>query len=82
MRSSGVCPKCASVDILRVPGTVEPYGAGSYIPAGAVPMLSGVRISRYVCGTCGFIEHWVDTQTEVDRLRSKYGTAALGSARG
>lgn len=56
---SGKCPKCGSLDILRVEGRVGAYGSGNNIQTG-LTNFSAVRVPRYVCCSCGYSEEWID----------------------
>jgi|KBSSwiStaDraftv2_1062776.scaffolds.fasta_scaffold3838937_1 Zn ribbon nucleic-acid-binding protein len=65
------CPKCESQDIIRVPGYVGPHNSGNNIPMG-ITIFSSVKVTRYVCGACGFSEEWLDSPDDIERLRQKY----------
>ena len=70
MREKGVCVKCGSRDLLRIRGTVGPYGVGNNIMAGRT-VFSAIPVHRYVCCTCGFTEEWVD-EKDLAELKEKY----------
>ncbi len=70
MKHSKLCPKCNSMDIIVVKGNVGPYGVGNNIPAGRT-LWSYVEVDRYLCGTCGYSEEWVDRE-DIERVRTKY----------
>jgi len=72
VRKSRTCAKCGGGDIVRIPGNVGPYGAGSNIPAG-MTIFSRVKVARYVCGGCGYVEHYVEDAEGLRKLRRKYG---------
>ena len=61
MKNVRVCPKCGGTDILRIEGDVRGYGAGNNVFTGAT-ILSAVPVERYLCGTCGYSEEWIDRQ--------------------
>jgi hypothetical protein len=67
-----VCPKCGSRDIFVVPGSVGFGGAGSNIIAGST-IFSAVKVARYLCSGCGFIEEWVDDPDGLEKIKNKYG---------
>ncbi|MGB7982347.1 MAG: hypothetical protein WCF36_16320, partial [Candidatus Nanopelagicales bacterium] len=75
VKYTGMCVKCHSRDLARVPGRAGGYGSGNVIPTGFIN-LDPVRVTRYVCCTCGFVEEWVDAAWDRDRLRSKFGGSA------
>lgn len=68
MKYSKKCPKCGSSDILYAKGYTGGYGAGSNIFYG-MTVFSAVDVDRYICGNCGFIEHYVRTG-DIASLRS------------
>lgn len=72
MKKSKTCPKCQSTDIVRIPGSVLAYGAGNNIIVGKT-IFSAVTVTRYLCMTCGYIEEWVDTKEDRERVRKRYG---------
>ena len=67
MKYSKKCPKCGSSDILYAKGYTGGYGAGSNIFYG-VTIFSAVDVDRYICGNCGFVEHYVRTG-DIESLR-------------
>ncbi len=69
MKNSKKCPKCQSSDILRIPG--ELTGVGNVIRTGWTAW-STVTVTRYLCGSCGFIEEWIDTAADIARVKKKY----------
>jgi ribosomal protein S27AE len=75
MRNAKPCPKCQSSDIVRIPGEIRGYGAGNNIPTGRIVLGSAVKVTRYLCGACGFSEEWIDDAKDIARLKTKYGAA-------
>ena len=71
MRNTHACPKCASADIVRIPGAKGAHGAGNNITVGAT-IFSAVLVTRYLCAHCGFSEEWVDDRADLEKLRVKY----------
>ncbi|HXU29623.1 MAG TPA: hypothetical protein VN851_03510 [Thermoanaerobaculia bacterium] len=74
MKNTGTCPKCASHDLLRVPGTIGHGGSGNNIQVGWW-IYSGVMVTRLVCGNCGYSEEWIESPADIERLRKKFGGA-------
>ena len=70
MINTGRCPKCGGVEIIRIEGTSEAYGVGNNIRMGTT-IFSAVKVPRYVCLSCGYLENWVDTW-DLEKLRKKY----------
>ena len=79
MKFTHACPKCSSVDIVKVPGRATGYGAGSVIQIGAT-MFNVAPVSRYVCCNCGFLEDWVDLPEDIARVQTKYGARPGGGS--
>ena len=73
MKTTGKCPKCASSNILKVPGQAGGFGAGNNIPVGRT-IFSSVKVTRYLCGQCGYSEEWVEQASDLQKLREKYGS--------
>ena len=67
MKNTKICPKCGGVDILTIKGNAGAYGAGNNIAL----TWSYVLVDRYLCGSCGYSEEWVDTSA-VPKLKKKY----------
>ena len=72
MKTTGKCPKCASPDILRITGRIGAYGSGNNIPIGRT-IFSSVKVTRYLCGQCGYSEEGVESASDLQKLREKYG---------
>ena len=73
MQKSGTCPKCQSKDIIRIPGEARPFGAGNNIAVGAT-IFSAVKVTRYLCASCGFSEEWVDSAEDRANIKKKFST--------
>ena len=71
MEKTRSCAKCGSSEILRIPGSVGAFGSGNNIQLGAT-LFSSVKVTRYLCGDCGFLEEWVES-ADLQKLRDKYG---------
>ena len=75
MRTSSKCPKCRSTEIVHIPGTVSAYGAGNNIAVGTFAW-SSIKVSRYLCGSCGFSEDWIDETADIKKLRETFGSVS------
>lgn len=72
MKNTKRCPKCGSYEIYKVEAVVgHTYGAGNVIPTG---LLGTIKVNRYVCGTCGFCEEWIE-RNELATLKRKFPRA-------
>ena len=58
----------------RVPGEARVYGAGNNIVVSGSILFKFVLVMRYVCGSCGFSEEWIDTAEDIAKVRKKYGS--------
>ena len=67
MKNSRSCPKCGSVDIIKVEGWTGGYGSGNNIMTGFT-IFSAVPVDRYVCGYCGYSEEWIRRE-DIERVR-------------
>ncbi|HHX36691.1 MAG TPA: hypothetical protein GX717_01760 [Clostridiaceae bacterium] len=70
MRKSKICPKCNHSDILKVPGSIGPYGMGNNIKVG-MSYFSAVPVQRYICCDCGYSEEWIEREN-IPKLKKKY----------
>jgi ribosomal protein S27AE len=75
MKTTGKCVKCGSSDIIRIPGRIRPYGAGNNIPVG-ITIFSSVKVTRFLCGGCGYSEEWVEAPADIDKVRKRYSGGA------
>nr|WP_326184895.1 hypothetical protein [uncultured Oscillibacter sp.] len=72
MKNTCVCPKCGSRDIVRVPDDAHRYLANS-ICITKLATVERVPVARYVCRGCGYVENWVETQGELERVKRAFG---------
>jgi hypothetical protein len=71
MRNSKRCSKCQSTDNVRMPGQARALGAGNNIEFG-ITNFSAIKVTRYLCASCGFIEEWIDSPDDIAKLKKKY----------
>ena len=76
MKNTHTCPKCNSQEIMRIEGRMGGYSGGNDI-AGTAGSFSfrTVKVTRYLCGSCGFSEEWIDAPTDMHKLKEKYGSS-------
>ena len=53
MKQKGVCPKCGSRQLLRVPDHPGRYASGNNIYTTTFTLAGKVPVIRYVCLDCG-----------------------------
>ena len=62
--TKGHCPKCGGTDI-RVSTRLQ------HAPL-QVTAFRGAHLKHYVCVSCGYVEAYVQHQTDLDRIREKW----------
>lgn len=73
MRNTNRCPKCGSRSIVRVPDDPRRHASGNNIYTTTATLLGKIPVIRYVCGSCGYVENWVETQRELDKIKQTFG---------
>lgn len=71
MKNKGICPKCHSSEIIKIPGNVGAYGSGNNIFTGST-IFSAVKVTRYLCASCGYTEEWIDNPSDIEKLKKRY----------
>jgi Zn ribbon nucleic-acid-binding protein len=78
MKETGTCPKCKSQDIIRVLEKTRPYNAGDNIQTGwsigGLRWFNITQVTRYICSKCGFVEEWIDSPEDIEKLKEKFGS--------
>ena len=59
---------------MRIEGRSGGYGGGNDIRAGSNSFRT-VKVTRYLCGSCGFSEEWIDAPEDLHKLKEKYGSS-------
>lgn len=67
MKNGSPCPKCGATQVLRLPGKLY-----DRIPIG-VTLFSAVPVTQYLCRQCGYLERWIDSPADRERLVRRYG---------
>ena len=66
MKNTGICPKCTSTDIRvhrrKVWATMIPLNR---------TVFKAVYTSWFICTTCGFVETWVESKKDLEKIRDK-----------
>ena len=71
MKNTGVCPKCQGNDIVHLKDENPGMGGDNNIQLGAT-IFSDAKVMRLVCLTCGYMEEWVESDKDLDKIRKKY----------
>ena len=67
MKTTGVCPKCASTD-LRV---LRQRTWSSLIPTG-LTVFQAVYTSKFICTSCGYVETWIENKKDLAKIQQKF----------
>lgn len=73
MKNTKCCSKCSSQNIVRVPDNQNRYASGNNIYTGAFTLIKKIPCIRYVCCDCGYVENWVETQSERNEIKRTFG---------
>lgn len=73
MRWGRACPKCGGKRIVRIPDHPGRYASGSNIYTSTFTLMGKVPVIRYVCLTCGYVEHWVEEPEQREALAQAFG---------
>lgn len=70
MKNSANCPKCQSQNIIEIPNKAGKIGKwnNTVIWTG----LKHVDVTKYLCGTCGFSEEWVENEEDIKKIFERY----------
>jgi predicted nucleic-acid-binding Zn-ribbon protein len=69
MKHSNTCPKCQFNDIIRIPARLPASSGENIVNIG---LMKAVKVTRYVCATCGFSEEWVESHDDIEKLRARH----------
>ena len=73
MKTSGRCPKCGSKRVVRVPDQARRHASGNNIYVTTLTLAGKIPVIRYACADCGFVEEWVETAAEREKIRRAFG---------
>jgi hypothetical protein len=66
MKQTRTCVKCKSKEIIRVPASA--WFEDNKIPVG---FMAVVKTTRYICCDCGFVEEWIQSAVDREKLRER-----------
>ena len=72
MKNTGVCPKCTSSDLRIMRRKVW----ATMIPLRNT-IFGAVYTSWFICASCGFVESWVESAQDLEKIREKLPPAKL-----
>jgi len=70
MKNTKTCPKCQATDVIHVPGNTSNVNSPHIRVAGVFNTY--VPIGRYLCGKCGYLEMCVETDDDINRVRTNF----------
>lgn len=73
MKNTMKCPKCGSVNIIRIPDNPNRHASGNNIYTSTFTLIKKIPVIRYVCCDCGYVENWVERQNERDNIKHTFG---------
>ena len=73
MKRSGMCPKCGSARIIRVPDHPLRHASGNNIYTTRATLIGKVPVIRYVCRDCGYTENWVEDAAQREEIARAFG---------
>lgn len=72
MKNTKKCPKCGSVNIVRIPDNPSRHASGNNIYISTFTLINKIPVIRYVCCNCGYVENWVESQNECDKIKRTF----------
>lgn len=72
MKNGSPCPKCASRRVIRVPDNPRRHASGNNIYTTSATLLGKIPVIRYVCCDCGYVENWVETRRELEKIEEAF----------
>ncbi len=73
MKNRGKCPKCDSVNLVRIPDNPYRHASGNNIYTSTATLLGKIPVIRYVCCDCGYVENWVEREQELRKIKNVFG---------
>ncbi len=68
MKNTFQCPKCDSVDVIRIQG--QRYNQNQIISLSKWATVNAV-LDRYICTSCGYTEEWVQLDKKFEKWVAK-----------
>lgn len=72
MKNTGKCPKCSSVNIVRIPDNPYRHASGNNIYTSTATLIGKIPVIRYVCCDCGYVENWVERANELSKIKKVF----------
>lgn len=72
MKTLKKCPKCNSIDIIRVPDNQYRHASGNNIYTTKYTLIGKIPVIRYVCCECGYVENWIESDKELKEIKNTF----------
>ncbi len=72
MKNGSPCPKCGCQRVVRVPDNPRRHASGNNIYTTSATLLGKIPVIRYVCCDCGYVENWVETRRELEKIEEAF----------
>lgn len=72
MKNGNACPKCGSHRVIRVPDNPRRHASGNNIYTTTATLLGKIPVIRYVCFDCGYVENWVESRRDLEKLKETF----------
>lgn len=72
MKNTGICPKCGSGRIARIPDNGKYANGNSIYLRSTVALLGRIPVIQYVCCDCGYVEEWVEAKRDQERIAERF----------
>ena len=72
MKNTRKCPKCGSFNIVRIPDNPNRHASGNNIYTTTFTLMGKIPVIRYVCCNCGYVENWVEGNSDLDKIRRTF----------
>lgn len=73
MKNTRKCTKCRSNNIVRIPDNPSRHASGNNIYTTTMTLMGKIPVIRYVCCDCGYVENWVESKGELDKIKKTFG---------
>ena len=73
MKRTGICPKCGSAKIERIPDNGRYANGNNIYLRSAVVLADRIPMIKYVCCDCGYVEEWIEAKADLEKIRERFG---------
>ena len=72
MKNTRKCPKCGSFNNVRIPDNPNRHASGNNIYTTTFTLMCKIPVIRCVCCNCGYVENWVEGNSDLDKIRRTF----------